>query len=35
MSNPVEGRVLVEVGERRSPVTISSVDDLAQDRLIL
>lgn len=32
MSN--QGRVLVEVCERRRPVVFSSVDDLVQDRLI-
>ena len=30
-----QGRVLVEVRERRHPVVISSVDELVQDRLML
>ena len=30
-----QGRVLVQIGERRRPVIVSSVDDLAQDRLIV
>ena len=30
-----QGRVLVQIGERRRPVIVSNVDDLAQDRLML
>ena len=30
-----QGRVLVQIGERRRPVVVSNVDDLAQDRLII